>query len=144
MGSTPAQERAEILWGLGEGSVHVIIGTHALIEEQVNFSRLGLAVIDEQHRFGVEQRGRLRGKGTNPHILVMTATPIPRTLALTLYADLDLTIMDEMPPGRTPIETKVVVPAKNANGPTALFDAQVKKGRQAFIVYPLVEASESE
>ncbi|MCC7447854.1 MAG: ATP-dependent DNA helicase RecG [Anaerolineae bacterium] len=142
-GSTSASERADILWGLGEGSVHVIIGTHALIEDEVNFWRLGLAVIDEQHRFGVEQRGRLRGKGTNPHILVMTATPIPRTLALTMYADLDLAILDEMPPGRTPIDTKVLYP-KERERAYSFIDSQVKKGRQAFIVYPLVEASESE
>src|SRR5581483_6363735 len=96
--------------GLGEGSIHIIIGTHALLEDPVNFHKLGLVIIDEQHRFGVEQRGKLRGKGANPHVLVMTATPIPRTLALTMYADLDLTVLDEMPPGRTPIDTKVLFP----------------------------------
>ncbi len=142
-GATSAQERAEILWGLGEGSVHVVIGTHALIQEDVNFWRLGLAVIDEQHRFGVEQRGRLRGKGVNPHVLVMTATPIPRTLALTMYADLDLTIIDEMPPGRTPIDTRVLF-GKERERAYSFIRAQLEKGRQAFIVYPLVEASDSE
>ncbi len=141
--ATPAQERAEILWGLGEGGVQIIIGTHALIQEDVFFARLGVAVIDEQHRFGVEQRGRLRGKGVNPHVLIMTATPIPRTLALTMYADLDLTILDELPPGRTPIDTKVLFPNERERA-FSFIRTQLDKGRQAFIVYPLVEASESE
>ncbi len=141
--ATPAQERADILWGLGEGSVHMIVGTHALLEEEVNFRRLGLVVVDEQHRFGVAQRGRLRGKGVNPHVLVMTATPIPRTLALTMYADLDLTVLDEMPPGRTPIDTRLLLP-KERERAYSFIDAQVTKGRQVFIVYPLVEASENE
>src|SRR5260221_6406624 len=142
-GATSAKERAEILWGLGEGSINVVIGTHALLEEDVNFWRLGLAVIDEQHRFGVNQRGKLRGKGINPHILIMTATPIPRTLALTMYADLDLTILDEMPPGRTPIDTRVLYPHERERA-YSFIDSQIKKGRQAFIVYPLVEASDGE
>ncbi|HVO43910.1 MAG TPA: ATP-dependent DNA helicase RecG [Aggregatilineales bacterium] len=142
-GATPAQERNEILWGLGEGSVHIVIGTHALLEEPVNFQRLGLVVIDEQHRFGVEQRGKLRGKGANPHLLVMTATPIPRTLALTMYADLDLTVLDEMPPGRMPIDTRVLL-AKERERAYSFIRSQIAKGRQAFIVYPLVEASENE
>ncbi len=141
--ATPAQERAEILWGLGEGSVHIVIGTHALLEKDVLFSRLGLTVIDEQHRFGVEQRGRLRGKGTNPHVLIMTATPIPRTLALTMYADLDLTVLDEMPPGRTPIDTRVLY-AKERERAYSFIESQLTKGRQVFIIYPLVEASENE
>ena len=111
-GNTGDAERQEIYSGLADGSIQVVIGTHALIQEGVTFHDLALAVIDEQHRFGVEQRGALRGKGTNPHILVMTATPIPRTLALTLYADLDLSIIDEMPPGRTPIETRVLRPVE--------------------------------
>jgi ATP-dependent DNA helicase RecG len=142
-GATSAQERSETLWGLGEGSVHVVIGTHALLEPDVHFHRLGLTVIDEQHRFGVEQRGRLRGKGMNPHVLVMTATPIPRTLALTMYADLDLTILDEMPPGRTPIDTKILFP-KERERAYSFIESQIKKGRQAFIIYPLVETSENE
>ncbi|MEP7287202.1 MAG: ATP-dependent DNA helicase RecG [Chloroflexota bacterium] len=142
-GATSAQERADILWGLGEGSIHIVIGTHALLEDTVNFARLGFAVIDEQHRFGVEQRGRLRNKGQNPHLLIMTATPIPRTLALTMYADLDLTILDEMPPGRVPIETKIVYPTERERA-YSFIDAQISRGRQAFIVYPLVEASENE
>jgi ATP-dependent DNA helicase RecG len=141
--ATPAQERAEILWGLGEGSIHMVVGTHALLEKDVIFNRLGLTIIDEQHRFGVEQRGRLRGKGTNPHVLIMTATPIPRTLALTMYADLDLTVLDEMPPGRTPIDTRVVYP-KERERAYSFIDSQIVKGRQTFVIYPLVEASENE
>ncbi len=141
-GNTSSAERDEIYAGLAEGSIQVVIGTHALIQEGVNFNDLALAVIDEQHRFGVEQRGALRGKGTNPHLLVMTATPIPRTLALTIYADLDLTIIDEMPPGRTPIETRVLTPAERERA-YDFITAQVERERQAFIVYPLVEASES-
>ncbi len=141
-GSTPEAERQAIYAGLADGSVDVVIGTHALIQEGVEFNALGLAIIDEQHRFGVEQRGMLRGKGTNPHLLVMTATPIPRTLALTLYADLDLTILDEMPPGRTPVETRVIGLTERERA-YRFIESQIARGRQAFIVYPLVEASES-
>jgi ATP-dependent DNA helicase RecG len=142
-GSTTTQERNDILWWLGEGTTNILIGTHALLENDVNFKRLGLVVIDEQHRFGVEQRARLRGKGVNPHVLIMTATPIPRTLALTLYADLDLTILDEMPPGRTPIDTRVLQPRERERA-YSFIESQLVKERQAFIVYPLVEQSESE
>lgn len=140
-GNTSEAERHEIYTGLADGSIHVVIGTHAVIQEGVNFRDLGLAIIDEQHRFGVEQRGALRGKGVNPHLLIMTATPIPRTLALTLYADLDLTIIDEMPPGRTPVETRVVRTVERERAYGFIY-AQLNQGRQAFIVYPLVEASE--
>lgn len=140
-GNTSEAERQEIYAGLADGSIDVIIGTHALIQEGVQFNALGLAVIDEQHRFGVEQRGTLRSKGTNPHLLVMTATPIPRTLALTLYADLDLTIIDEIPPGRTPIDTRVIGLSERERA-YGFIQSQIAKGRQAFIVYPLVEASE--
>ena len=142
-GATPAAERAEILARLAEGSVSILIGTHALIQDGVDFANLTLAVIDEQHRFGVEQRGRLRGKGTNPHLLVMTATPIPRTLALTLHADLDLTVIDELPPGRTPVETYVLNGLERERA-YSFVDQQVEQGHQAFIVYPLVEAEEAE
>ncbi len=142
-GATPREERIDTLRGLADGSVQFVIGTHALIQDDVTFARLGLAVVDEQHRFGVEQRGKLRGKGTNPHLLVMTATPIPRTLALTLYADLDLTVLDEMPPGRTPIETRIILPRERERG-YSFIQSQIAEGRQAFIVYPLVEASESD
>ena len=141
-GNTGEAERNEIYAGLADGSIHVIIGTHAIIQGNVEFHDLALAVIDEQHRFGVQQRGMLRGKGPNPHILVMTATPIPRTLALTLYADLDLSIIDEMPPGRTPIETRVLRRVERERA-YSFVKAQIDTGRQAFIVYPLVEASEA-
>jgi ATP-dependent DNA helicase RecG len=141
-GGTPGAERQEIYEGLANGSIHVVIGTHALIQENVEFATLGLAVIDEQHRFGVEERGTLRGKGTNPHVLVMTATPIPRTLALTMYADLDLTVLDEMPPGRSPVHTRLLFPNERERA-YSFIRSQVDSGRQAFIIYPLVEASES-
>ena len=134
-------ERASVYRGIADGSIDLVVGTHAIIQEGVEFHELGLAVIDEQHRFGVEQRGALRGKGTNPHLLVMTATPIPRTLALTLFADLDLSIIDEMPPGRIPIQTRVIEPHGRERAYNFV-EAQLEQGRQAFIVYPLVEASE--
>jgi ATP-dependent DNA helicase RecG len=141
-GGTSEPQRREIYEGLANGSVQVIVGTHALIQERVEFADLALAVIDEQHRFGVEERGALRGKGVNPHILVMTATPIPRTLALTLYADLDLTVLDEMPPGRTPIETRLLFNNERERA-YSFIKSQLEQGRQAFIIYPLVEASDS-
>ncbi len=140
-GNTPPAERQEIYAGLTNGSVQVIIGTHALIQEDVSLNNLGLAIIDEQHRFGVEQRATLRGKGTNPHLLVMTATPIPRTLALTLYADLDLTLIDEMPPGRSPVETRILWPNERERA-YGFIRSQLQKGHQAFIIYPLVESSD--
>ncbi len=140
-GSLTATEREAIYNGMRDGSIDIVVGTHALIQEGVEFKDLAVAVIDEQHRFGVEQRGKLRGKGTNPHLLVMTATPIPRTLALTLYADLDLSIIDEMPPGRTPVQTRVIKPIERERV-YSFVQSQVEQGRQAFIVYPLVEASD--
>jgi ATP-dependent DNA helicase RecG len=141
LGATPSAEKEEIRRSLADGSLAVIVGTHALLEDPVSFSNLGVAVIDEQHRFGVEQRARLREKGGNPHLLVMTATPIPRSLALTLYGDLDLTVMDEMPPGRQPIETRVLQPVERSRAYSFIY-SQVRAGRQAFIIYPLVEGSE--
>ncbi|QPC80551.1 ATP-dependent DNA helicase RecG [Phototrophicus methaneseepsis] len=139
--SLTTSERESVYRGLADGSIDVVIGTHALIQSGVEFSDLAIAVIDEQHRFGVGQRGALRGKGTNPHMLVMTATPIPRTLALTMYADLDLSIIDEKPPGRQPIQTKVLYPV--ARERTYQFiEQQIEQGRQAFVVHPLVEASD--
>ncbi len=138
-GATPTETRNMVYSGLADGSINIVIGTHALIQGGVEFARLGLAVIDEQHRFGVEQRAALRGKGSNPHLLVMTATPIPRTLALTLYADLDLSIIDEMPPGRTPVDTKVLLPQERERA-FAFIQHEVDKGRQAFIIYPYVES----
>lgn len=141
VGDTSASERTEILEGLASGEIKVLVGTHALIEEPVQFADLQLAVIDEQHRFGVEQRAALRAKGNNPHLLVMTATPIPRSLALTLYGDLDLSVMDEMPAGRQPVSTHVLTPRERERA-YSLIRSQVKAGRQAFIVYPLIEESE--
>lgn len=140
-GATPEAQRREIYAGLEDGSIDMIVGTHALIQKGVVFADLAVAVIDEQHRFGVDERGALRGKGTNPHVLVMTATPIPRTLALTLFADLDLTVLDEMPPGRTPIETKLLHDNERQRAYSFILN-QLNEGRQAFIIYPLVEASE--
>ena len=141
-GSTGQKERREIHAGLQDGSIGVIVGTHALIEDDVVFRNLGLAVIDEQHRFGVDQRARLWAKNsTPPHILVMTATPIPRTLAMTLYGDLDVSVIDEMPPGRKPVKTVCI----GQNRKPAMFRflrEEIAKGRQAFIVYPLIFESE--
>jgi ATP-dependent DNA helicase RecG len=125
-----------------DGEVDIIIGTHALIQKEVGFSKLGLAVVDEQHRFGVAQRSALRQKGFNPHVLVMTATPIPRTLALTLYGDLDLSVIDELPPGRQTIKTRWLKPAQRESA-YAFLRKQVAEGRQAFIICPLVEESEA-
>jgi ATP-dependent DNA helicase RecG len=141
VGDTPEAEKEVIRAGLADGSIKVIIGTHALIEEPVIFQDLQFVVIDEQHRFGVEQRAALRTKGTNPHLLVMTATPIPRSLALTLYGDLDLSIMDQMPAGRQPVNTYVLRPQERERAFT-LLRGQVKDGKQAFIIYPLIEESE--
>ncbi|MBE7471869.1 MAG: ATP-dependent DNA helicase RecG [Anaerolineales bacterium] len=140
-GSTPAAERKELLDGLANGQVDILVGTHAIIQGDVELKSLRLAVIDEQHRFGVEQRAALREKGFNPHMLVMTATPIPRTLALTLYGDLDLSIIDEMPPGRQIIETRWLTPRERERA-YGFIQAQIEKGRQAFIICPLVEESE--
>lgn len=136
------QEREDVYRGLADGSIHMVVGTHAVIQQGVEFADLALAVIDEQHRFGVEQRGLLRGKGSNPHLLVMTATPIPRTLALTIYADLDLSILDEMPPGRIPVHTRQITSAGRERA-YQMIEEEVERGHQAFIVYPLVEASET-
>jgi ATP-dependent DNA helicase RecG len=142
-GSLSDAERQEVYDGLADGSIQVVVGTHALIQAGVEFADLGLAVIDEQHRFGVHQRGTLRGKaaGGNPHLLVMTATPIPRTLALTIHADLDLTLLDEMPPGRQEVETRVLSTRERERS-YAFLRSQIEQGRQVFIVHPLVEESE--
>jgi ATP-dependent DNA helicase RecG len=141
-GSTSAAEKDEIYAGLKSGEVKVVIGTHALIEAPVEFADLGLAVIDEQHRFGVAQRAALRAKGAvAPHLLVMTATPIPRSLALTVYGDLDLSVLDEMPPGRQPIAT-YVLHANERERAYHFIRREVQKGRQAFLIFPLVEESD--
>jgi ATP-dependent DNA helicase RecG len=141
-GSVKGKERKEILSQLADGSLKIVVGTHALIEESVKFQNLGLAVIDEQHRFGVGQRAQLWKKNElPPHVLVMTATPIPRTLAMTLYGDLDVSVIDELPPGRKEIKT---VHRRDANrkGVMEFVRGEVDKGRQAYIVYPLIEESE--
>jgi len=139
--SIKGSEREDLYDRIRRGDVHLVIGTHAVIQEAVEFHRLGLAIIDEQHKFGVVQRGLLKRKGENPDVLVMTATPIPRTLAMTIYGDLDVSVIDEMPPGRMPVETKVF-PESARERVYRIVEEEVRKGRQAFIVYPLVEESE--
>jgi ATP-dependent DNA helicase RecG len=141
-GDTPQKEREEIRAGLEDGSIKLLIGTHALIEDPVKFKDLQYVVIDEQHRFGIAQRAALRLKGESPHLLVMTATPIPRSLALTLYGDLDLSIIDEMPAGRQPVETHVLPPIERERA-YQMIRSQVNQGYQAFIVYPLIESNEN-
>jgi ATP-dependent DNA helicase RecG len=141
VGSTPESEKVAIRQGLADGSIKVVIGTHAVIEPDVQFKDLQFVVIDEQHRFGVEQRAELRSKGTNPHLLVMTATPIPRSLALTVFGDLDISVMDVVPEGRKPIATYVLRPQERERAYT-MIHAQVKNGNQAFIVYPLIDENE--
>lgn len=146
-GSTTDKQRKEILQGLADGSVQLLIGTHALITPDVLFNNLGYAVIDEQHRFGVEQRAELKNKSkqglseTIPHILVMTATPIPRTLSMCLYGDMDLSLIRELPKGRKPIQTKVLR-ERGRLGMYAFIRDEIRKGRQAYFVYPLIEESE--
>jgi ATP-dependent DNA helicase RecG len=141
-GSTKKSERTELFEKLRSGETHILIGTHALIEDTVQLKNLGLVVVDEQHRFGVAQRGKMWEKSEHPpHILVMTATPIPRTLAMTLYGDLDVSVIDELPPGRKPIKTVHYYDSKRGQ----VFDflrEQIKAGRQAYIVYPLIKESE--
>jgi ATP-dependent DNA helicase RecG len=142
-GSVKGAERKAILAGAAAGSLHILIGTHALIESAVQFANLGFAVIDEQHRFGVEQRAKLWQKATvPPHVLVMTATPIPRTLSMTLYGDLDLSIMDELPPGRQPITTVHRFETSRANVLDFVRE-QIDQGRQCYIIFPLIEESET-
>lgn len=133
--------KKEALERVANGTARIVIGTHAVIQDKVQFAKLGLGVIDEQHRFGVLQRGILKKKGTNPDILVMTATPIPRTLAMTLFGDLELSVIDEMPPGRIPVETRVFFESRRAQLYDMIRD-QVHSGRQVFVIYPLVEESE--
>ena len=141
-GIVKGKKRKEVLDGLIDGSINIVVGTHAIIEEKVQFQHLGMAVIDEQHRFGVEQRAKLWSKSENPpHVLVMTATPIPRTLAMTIYGDLDVSVIDELPPGRKPIQTI----HKYEDQMASLYSGirqQIKLGRQVYIVYPLIKESE--
>jgi len=141
-GSTKTAERKRLLNELEEGKIQILIGTHAVIEDKVNFKKLGLTIIDEQHRFGVAQRARLWGKSEiHPHVLVMTATPIPRTLAMTAYGDLDYSVMDELPPGRQPVTT---VHRFETQRPKVMdfIKAELAKGRQAYIIFPLIEESD--
>jgi ATP-dependent DNA helicase RecG len=142
-GSQTAKSRANALEKLASGEASVAVGTHALITESVEFARLGLAIIDEQHRFGVEQRAKLRAKGTAPHTLHMTATPIPRTLAQSIYADLDVSVIDELPPGRTPIETYALRRSR-LHLAYEFVSKNVAIGHQAYIVAPAIEESESD
>jgi len=141
-GIVKGKRREEILEGLMDGTIHILVGTHAVIEDTVQFARLGFVVVDEQHRFGVAQRAKLWSKSTNPpHVLVMTATPIPRTLAMTLYGDLDVSIIDQLPPGRKPVRTTHVFDTRM----TSLYNGirqQIREGRQVYIVFPLIEESE--
>ena len=141
-GIVKGKRRQSVLDGVADGSVHILVGTHAIIEDPVRFFRLGIAVIDEQHRFGVAQRAKLWSKSQNPpHVLVMTATPIPRTLAMTIYGDLDVSVIDELPPGRKPVYTQ----HKYDDQLTSLYQGirrQVNAGRQVYIVYPLIQESE--
>jgi ATP-dependent DNA helicase RecG len=139
-GSITGALRRRVTGDLAAGRVHFVVGTHALVQEPVAFARLGLVVVDEQHRFGVMQRAQLRDKGWSPDVLVMTATPIPRTLALTLYGDLDVSVIRELPPGRVPIETRAM-PQSRRDDAYAFVRRELEAGRQAYIVYPLVEES---
>jgi ATP-dependent DNA helicase RecG len=143
IGSMKAAEKKALHQALAKGEIDACIGTHALIQEKVEFKKLGLVVIDEQHRFGVMQRAELRARGLNPEVLVMTATPIPRSLAMTVYGDLDVSIIDEMPPGRTPIVTKVFADNETDRKEVKhLLAREVRAGRQVYVVYPLIEESE--
>lgn len=141
-GSATAREKEQLKKLMAAGLIHLGIGTHALLEEDVEWKRLGLAIVDEQHRFGVMQRLRLASKGTHPDVLVMTATPIPRTLALTIYGDLDISIIDEMPPGRKPIVTRHVSDDR-VESVYSFLKQQVEEGRQSYVVYPVIEETET-
>ncbi|MFC2029514.1 ATP-dependent DNA helicase RecG [Chloroflexota bacterium] len=140
-GSLRRVQRGQVYAALASGQADIVVGTHALIQRHVTFKDLGLAIIDEQHRFGVAQRAVLRGKGAAPHTLVMSATPIPRSLCLTIYGDLDISVIDELPPGRQPIDTRWLLPRERERA-YAFVRSQVDKGHQAFILFPLIEDSE--
>lgn len=140
-GSTGRKEKEVILQNAAAGELKILVGTHALIDEGVEFQRLGLAVVDEQHRFGVRQRAALQRKGNSPDTLVMTATPIPRTMALTLYGDLDISVIEELPPGRLPVKTYAVLPSALPKA-YALVKEQLRQGRQGYVICPLVEESD--
>lgn len=140
-GGLRKKEKDMLLAEIESGAARIVIGTHALIEQNVKFNRLGLAIIDEQHRFGVMQRSTLTSKGYNPDVLVMTATPIPRTLALTVYGDLDVSVIDEMPPGRNPVITRLYFESRRGEA-YRFIENELEKGRQVYVVYPLVEETE--
>ncbi|NTW66526.1 MAG: ATP-dependent DNA helicase RecG [Nitrospirae bacterium] len=140
-GSLRKKTKETVLAGIASGASQIMVGTHALLEQDVHFHKLGLAIIDEQHRFGVMQRSTLKSKGYEPDVLVMTATPIPRTLALTVYGDLDVSVIDEMPPGRSPIITRLYFENKRREA-YQLLEGELSKGRQVYVVYPLVEETE--
>ncbi len=141
IGGLRAAEKRRVQKDVASGDIHAVVGTHAVIQDAVEFERLGLAVVDEQHRFGVMQRAELRARGFNPDILVMTATPIPRSLAMTVYGDLDVSVIDELPPGRTPVKT-VVVGEDKREGVYRGIEREINLGRQVYIVYPLIDESE--
>ena len=142
LGKQGVKERREVRQTLLSGQAHIAVGTHALIEDDVEFQKLGLIIIDEQHRFGVKQRARLKAKSQNPELLTMTATPIPRTLALTMHGDLDVSEIDELPPGRKPIKTELFRPSQKKEVFKRLHE-EIAAGRQAYIVFPLIEESET-
>jgi ATP-dependent DNA helicase RecG len=142
IGDIKGKRKQELQKAIASGDIDIIIGTHALIQKDVSFKALGLVIVDEQHRFGVAQRSALRQKGFSPHLLVMTATPIPRTLALTLYGDLDLSVIDQLPPGRQTIKTKWLTPQQREKAYNFI-RKQVAEGRQAFIICPLIDESEA-
>jgi ATP-dependent DNA helicase RecG len=141
-GKSGARERRELRQGLLNGQIHIAVGTHALIQDDVEFANLGVVVVDEQHRFGVRQRTLLKSKGNHPEMLTMTATPIPRSLAMTLHGDLDVSLLDERPPGRTPIKTVLLTHAQ-VNRAYQLVRGEILNGRQAYVVFPLIEESET-
>ncbi len=141
VGGLAARERTQLLRQIAAGEVDLVVGTHALIEQDVVFDKLGLVIVDEQHRFGVRQRAFMRLKGRSPHYLVMTATPIPRTLAMTVFGDLDVTTIDELPPGRSPVQTRVVPPAKQQQA-WDYVRGRLDKGEQSFVVYPIIDESD--
>ncbi len=140
-GLLTAGVRDKPLEQIAAGGIDMVVGTHALIQEGVQFNKLGLVIIDEQHRFGVMQRALFRKKGLSPDVMVMTATPIPRTLALTLYGDLDYSVIDELPPNRRPVSTRVI-PSSQKESVYRIIKEQVLSGRQVYVVYPLIEESE--
>ncbi len=142
-GAVKGKAREGVLSALSNGEVHLVVGTHAVLSEPVQFANLGLAITDEQHRFGVRQRGLLAQKANSPHLLVMSATPIPRTLALLMFGDLDISVLDEMPPGRTPVKTYIVKEEKRGDM-YGFLASEIEKGRQVYVVCPLIDEGEND